>query len=317
MKKQLLIFLSISLAGQSLAVLATPKPAATQPGFFNRPIKEQPTNDLELILRCKCPEHKENQTIKNQIKRHPMRFALFMASLAGICGIAVYAAYKEGRASNPTGFGREYSFAPDEAPARHNNLAMAPEPHPDNQIHIAELPRLEGFYHMRSNTPYREVPGSCGIQALYTIENITAQVFARPSRGQEFIETQEAIMPIRLHKGRYGLGGYGLDDRIALIERLGLEQPLHFFSALDSSTNDIKPAILADDVNRTVQAFRNTNGARIANFLCGIPEHVFLISVIRWADATHGMYLHDNLNEQPDHINLMRRYIAYIYNRFF
>jgi len=39
---------------------------------------------LDYLLHCDCPKHKKNQTLKNQIRRHPERLGIYLAAGAGL-----------------------------------------------------------------------------------------------------------------------------------------------------------------------------------------------------------------------------------------
>jgi hypothetical protein len=39
---------------------------------------------LDYLLHCDCPKHKKNQTLKNQIRRHPERVGIYLAAGAGL-----------------------------------------------------------------------------------------------------------------------------------------------------------------------------------------------------------------------------------------
>lgn len=55
---------------------------------------------LDYLLHCDCPKHKKNQTLKNQIRRHPERVALYLAAGAGILLVS-YKLFTSDGGNNP------------------------------------------------------------------------------------------------------------------------------------------------------------------------------------------------------------------------
>lgn len=105
-KKFLLIALCASLAGTAMPIQAvsiripvhsTQKPARTnkartafKTAFITSLERIKKFVTFEYLRHCDCPAHTKNQTLKNQIRRHPERLAAYTAAGIGI----LFGAYK-------------------------------------------------------------------------------------------------------------------------------------------------------------------------------------------------------------------------------
>lgn len=82
-------FLIILCAGMMCA--ATPIEAISVHATFHAAFsKFKKFTSLDYLLHCDCKAHQENQTLKNQIRRHPERFGIYLATGTGL----LFAAYK-------------------------------------------------------------------------------------------------------------------------------------------------------------------------------------------------------------------------------
>lgn len=231
---------------------------------------------------------------------------------------------------------RPVAAAPrDNTRDRPNNVRIA-NPLPGRQLPVLGLQQLHGFYHMQSAMPELlglnedgdDIKGPCGIHAAWNMSQVEARVMGRQITVDDFDGALQAVIPdlrakdgglydnevvniaARLHLAPVIALGFDRDDTII---RIGSQVQIYNRGDLDAAL----VAAANEDINRVVQEFRQTNGARVAHFLCGIPGHWVAISVVRHADGAQAMYLYDNLNNRPHAVAHMRRHIENIYNRFF
>ena len=193
------------------------------------------------------------------------------------------------------------------AAERHNNVRLA-NPLPGRQLDL--LPRLPGFYHMHSQTPYQGYQGSCGVQAAFNMALVEEHMTGRRITGQAFTAAQREVLP---DPGKGGRGASNVEV-VRLARRAGLAP----VTVLHIRNNAI--ITLGRDggnVARIAQDFHRTNGPRVAHFLCSVPGHWIAVSVARNGAGEMAMYLYDNLNHHARSIPEMRRHVENIYNRFF
>lgn len=200
-------------------------------------------------------------------------------------------------------------------------------------LSLAFAPDLPGFYHMESNTKYRYV--TCGLAAIFTMARLEAEILEQPFSEQKFQDIQEKVMPqFKNYKRIYGAVGTGFNEQASLVKQLNLSSTCHLriddiginmicsSSTFDpySETDAQKYCTLKDldnNINNIAVQFKKSKGPFVAHFLCSMPSHVFAISVTRNKHDEIAMYLHDGLDESADNASYMRRYIEYLYNRFF
>ncbi len=180
-----------------------------------------------------------------------------------------------------------------------NNVPVA-GPFNGNQLNILGL-NLPGFYHMTSHTPYHGVHNACGVNAAFNMALVEAQLFGRPMDNERFREAQRAIFP--------GMGGRGASNHEvqAMVNRMGLAQ---MTLLLQNRPN-------VGGINGRAYMFRNTQGPRVAHFLCQVPGHWIAISVVRNQFGELAMYLYDNMNGAARNRDAMRRHVENVYNAFF
>ena len=207
-------------------------------------------------------------------------------------------------------------------PAQFYTPNIAANPVAGARLELAFAPDLPGFYHMENNSPYRYDAGSCGINALFTMARLEAEIFGRNFSEDEFRQAQKAMIPDFAD-------GTRVEQRVPLATRLKLaplyeiwidngiiqirSPGLSFFWSFFSSP----VTHLDENINKIVTQLRQSNGAFVAHFMCRVPEHVFAISITRNANNEQAMYLHDGLNTQAEDASDMHRYIKFLYSRFF
>jgi len=207
-------------------------------------------------------------------------------------------------------------------PAQLYTPKLAAQPVAGARLELAFAPDLPGFYHMKNNSPYCYNPGSCGINALFTMARLEAEIFGRHFFEDEFRQAQTAVIPDFA-------GGTYYYQQVALATRLKLA-PTYVLDIINGTMQMRSPApslfyelfsspvtFLDDNINKVITQLRLSNGAFVAHFLCGVPRHVFAISITRNANGEQAMYLHDGLDDYAEDASDMHRYIKFLYSRFF
>lgn len=215
-------------------------------------------------------------------------------------------------------------------PDGRNQIRFA-NPLPGGQLHLNGIPRLQGFYHMQSNTPYHNVHDGCGVNVAYNMAFIEAHVHNRQVDQEEFDRILHQVFPQVGQRGAYNDEVSLIAQRMNLapvielvcnrrgeIERLGRAVRINAnVWNEEQAFQEARMNAARDDIMQAAREFRRGNGIRVVHFLCGIPGHWVGISVTRNAQNQQAMYLYDNLNNRPHAVEQMRRHVENIYNHFF
>lgn len=237
--------------------------------------------------------------------------------------------------------GQENIVAAPDVPGRPGNIGIA-NPLAGRQLQIPGIPRLRGFYHMESNMPHFLgldqdgvfLRGPCGIHSVYNMAQVEARIMGRQIPDEEFDEALQAAIPNlrEIHAGTHALhvGEIAVRLNLAPVVALQFDRNGRIVTARGADYEYVggererraaeAAAMIGaaeHDFRQAANEFHRAHGPRVAHFLCGIPGHWVAISVTRNAQGEQAMYLYDNLNEQAEELDHMRRHIENIYQRFF
>lgn len=187
-------------------------------------------------------------------------------------------------------------------------------------------PDLPGFYYMKCNTPYAYV--NCGLAALSSAARLEAEIYGQKFSESNFKQMQELIIPD--YKNYQLIPGtrksaYTRQPEIEKLAHTLHLAPIPYLCIRDTEIK-IKQAISAKvgqlndpdiTLNQIAQQLQQLSSPFAIHFMCQVPEHVFAISITRNAKGEQAMYLHDGLDDYAEEASYMRRYIEYLYNRFF